>query len=36
MLDVVREVVVEHLLPLYAELDREQPVFEACRAILLT
>ncbi|MGB8380508.1 MAG: acyl-CoA dehydrogenase family protein, partial [Dermatophilaceae bacterium] len=34
VLDLARVVAVEHLLPCYAELDREEPVFDAGRAIL--
>ncbi len=34
VLDLARAVAVEHLLPCYAELDRDEPVFEGGRAIL--
>ncbi|MEI2730486.1 MAG: acyl-CoA dehydrogenase [Dermatophilaceae bacterium] len=34
VLDLARSVAVEHLLPCYALLDREEPVFDAGRAVL--
>ncbi len=34
VLDLAREVATEQLLPCYAELDRDEPVFESGRAVL--